>query len=258
VKPLASGGGRGIACWTADTATPAEPHYFQKLAIGKSYSAVFVAPADQRDVRFVGITRQLIGDARLGGSPFAWCGSIGPETLSVEVEQVVRRIGNILSWKLGLAGLFGFDFVVDADGAPRLTEVNPRYTGSVEVLEHTLKLALLRNHCAVFGIEPPEYASPSPGVSALGKFILYSTQEWRAPDPADWLLPDEWVHSEMWRDVPRLADIPPAGTVIRPGEPICSVFVAGTSPSECLDGMPACVDSVLSRLGLPPRGNVGM
>jgi predicted ATP-grasp superfamily ATP-dependent carboligase len=217
---------------------------------------VFVAPADQRDVRFVGITRQIIGDERLGAGPFAWCGSLGPETLSVEIEQLVRRIGNILSWRLGLAGLFGFDFVVDSQGLPRLTEINPRYTGSVEVLEHTLRLALLRDHCAVFGIDPPEFATLPPGVSAMGKFILYSTQAWMAPDPADWLLPDEWIHADMWQHVPRVADIPSAGTRIGPGQPICSLFVTGAAPSQCLEGLPAYLDSVLARLGL--RGTAGM
>jgi len=253
VKPLYGAGGRGIACWTADTPTPNEPHYFQQRAVGDSYSAVFVAPPDQRDVRFVGITRQVIGNARLGGGPFAWGGSIGPETLSVEIEQLVRRIGNVLSWKLGVIGLFGFDFVVDSEGLPRLTEVNPRYTGSVEVLEHTLNLALVRDHCAMFGMELPESAAASPGVSAMGKFILYSDRDWLAPDPADWLLPDEWTHSEMWRHVPRLADIPAAGTTVRAGHPLCSLFVTGATPSECLDGMSQHVASALSRLGLPPR-----
>lgn len=253
VKPLHSGGGRSIVPWTEDAAVLDEPYYFQQRAIGPSYSAVFVAPPDQRDVRFVGITRQIIGDPRLGGGPFAWCGSVGPETLRVEVEHLVRRMGNVLSWKLGLSGLFGFDFVVDQDGLPRLTEVNPRYTGSVEVLEHTLKLALVRDHCAMFGLELPEFASPSPGVSAMGKFILYSDRDWCAPDPADWLLPDEWTHSEMWRDVPRLADIPSAGAVIGPGQPVCSLFVTGATPQECLDGLPARLESILSRIGLPPR-----
>lgn len=254
VKPLAGAGGRGIAVWTEDTTPPDEPHYFQERATGPSYSAVFVAPADQRDVRFVGITRQVVGDARLGAGPFTWCGSLGPETLNVEIEQLVRRIGNILSWRLGLAGLFGFDFVVDAQGVPRLTEVNPRYTGSVEVLEHTLHLALLRDHCAVFGTDLPEFATRPPGVPAMGKFILYSSRDWTAPDPADWLLPDEWIHADMWQHVPRIADIPPAGTRIGPGQPICSLFVTADSPSECLEGLPAFLDSVLGRLGLSGKG----
>ncbi|MFO1092057.1 MAG: ATP-grasp domain-containing protein, partial [Planctomycetaceae bacterium] len=253
VKPLHSGGGRGIAIWNDETPVPDEPYYFQQRARGDSYSAVFVAPTDQRDVRFVGITRQIIGDARLGEGPFAWCGSVGPETLSVGTEQLVRRIGNVLSWKLGLAGLFGFDFIVDSDGLPRLTEVNPRYTGSIEVLEHTLGLVLVRDHCAQFGLALPDTVAPSPGVKAMGKFILYSDRDLMAPDPTDWLLPDEWIHAEMWRHVPRLADVPPAGTMLRAGQPICSLFVTGGSSSECLDGLPQRLASVLSRLDLPPR-----
>lgn len=250
VKPLQGAGGRGIAPWSVETVTPDEPHYFQRHTEGGSYSAVFLAPADQRDVRFVGVTRQIVGSAQLGAKPFSWCGSVGPETLSVEVEHLVRRMGNILSWKVGLKGLFGFDFVVDPEGVPHLIEVNPRYTGSVEVLEHTLRLALLRDHCAVFGIEPPEHAAPSPGVTALGKFVLYSPTDWKAPEPSEWLLPDEWMHEEIWREVPSLADIPPAGAQVRAGQPICSLFVRGESTSDCLDGLGERLASVSSRLGL--------
>lgn len=258
VKPLASGAGRGILVWGPNTPVPAEPHYYQRRAMGDSYGAVFIAPPDQRDVRFVGITRQLVGDRRLGGGPFAWCGSVGPETLGVEIEQLVRRIGNILSWKLGLVGLFGFDFVVDPEGLPRVVEVNPRYTGSTEILEHTLRLSLVRDHCAVFGVDPPSHGDDPVGVPAMGRFILYSDRDFQAPDPIDWLLPDEWVHADMWRHVPRLADIPCAGASIRRGGPICSLYITATTLSDCLEGVDERVAALRARLGLgEPLENAG-
>lgn len=249
IKPLRSGGGRQIAPWDADAAALPEPHYFQQRAAGDAYSAVFVAPPDRSDVRFVGLTRQVVGDPQLGAAPFGWCGSVGPETLPVGTEHLVRRIGNYLSWKFGLCGLFGCDFIVDADGTPWMTEVNPRYPASAEVLEHVLHAALIRDHCAAFGAELPEpRAAAAEPLHACGKFVLFSDRDFTAPAPEDWLQPEEWLHADLWRLPPRLADIPPAGAAIRRGAPVCTLFTQGQTASECLDRLADAIASVRSRL----------
>jgi predicted ATP-grasp superfamily ATP-dependent carboligase len=214
---------------------------------GQPYSALFVAPHDRRDVRFVGIARHLTGVTELHGGPFVWCGSVGPETLPVGVEHLIRRVGNFLSWRMELCGLFGIDFIVDENQTPWLTEVNPRYTGSTEVLEHALGLTLLRDHCAAFDWELPDVVAPPPGVPALGRFILYSDREFVAPDPAEWLLPDEWLHAECWRGTPKIADIPAAGSRIRCDDPVCSLFTTGATADDCLRQLPSVVADVRSR-----------
>jgi predicted ATP-grasp superfamily ATP-dependent carboligase len=249
IKPRRSAGGRRIAVWDAATPVPTEPHYFQQRALGDSYSAVFVAPPDRSDVRFVGLTRQMVGHPLLNAAPFGWCGSAGPETLPVGIEHLVRRIGNYLSWKFNLCGLFGCDFVVDGDGMPRLTEVNPRYPASTEVLEHALHVALLRDHAAAFGGELPAARPPvTPAVDALGKFVLFSDRDFVAPAPADWLQPAEWLHAGLWNQTPLLADVPQAGTPIAAGQPICTVCTVGKTTAECLARFPDAVNSVKSRL----------
>jgi predicted ATP-grasp superfamily ATP-dependent carboligase len=249
IKPRHSGGGRRIAIWEADTPVLAEPCYFQQRVLGDAYSAVFVAPPDRTDVRFVGLTRQLVGLPVLNAAPFAWCGSAGPETLPVGIEHLVRRIGNYLSWKFGLCGLFGCDFIVDGDDVPRLTEVNPRYPASAEILEHVLCTALLRDHAAAFGAELPAARPPvSSGVDALGKFVLFSDRDFVAPAPAEWLQPAEWLHAGMWNQRPLVADVPPGGTRISVGQPICTVFTGGKTVADCLAQVSDAVHSVKSRL----------
>ena len=248
IKPLRSAGGRRIAIWDEDAVALDEPHYFQQRVSGNSYSALFVAPPDRRDVRFVGITGQLTGVAELNARPFAWCGSVGPETLPVTVEHLIRRVGNFLSWRLDLCGLFGIDFVLDDQQQPWLTEVNPRYTGSAEVLEHALGLTLLRDHCAAFGLELPDACSPPAGVPAMGKFILYSDRDLVAPDPSEWLQPEEWLHADCWQAAPRIADIPAPGSRIAAGDPLCTIFTTGSVPVECLEQMPSAVADVRARL----------
>jgi predicted ATP-grasp superfamily ATP-dependent carboligase len=215
---------------------------------GEPYSALFVAPPDRRDVRFVGIARHLAGRPELHASPFAWCGSVGPATLPVGVEHLIRRVGNFLSWRMELCGLFGIDLILDTDESPWLTEVNPRYTGSTEVLEHTLGLTLLRDHSVAFGWELPDVCAPPASVAALGKYILYSDRDLVAPEPAEWLLPDEWLHADSWHGTPKIADVPAAGARIRSGDPLCTVFTSGATSEDCLRQMPAAVADVRNRL----------
>ncbi len=249
IKPVRTAAGRRIAVWDESAAPRNERHYFQQRAVGDAYSAVFVAPPDRSDVRFVGITRQVIGATELNAPPFAWCGSVGPVALTVHQEQTVRRIGNFLSWQYGLCGLFGLDFIVDERGVPRITEVNPRYPASTEVLEHACGVALLRDHCAAFGMEPPAPVTPvRAAVAALGKFVLYSDRDFQAPSPRDWLDPAEWLHERLWADVPHLADIPRAGACLRAGHPVCTFFVTGPNAEACLSELPAAAARLRERL----------
>src|SRR5690606_22046574 len=110
---------------------------------------------DPLQVRYVGLTRQLVGVAELNALPFHWCGSIGPVTLDTRGEILARRTGTVLAHRFGLRGLFGCDFIVNAKGEPLLTEVNPRYTGSVEVLEVLCGATLLEDHCRASGWDLP-------------------------------------------------------------------------------------------------------
>jgi predicted ATP-grasp superfamily ATP-dependent carboligase len=249
IKPFRGASGREIKVWDSTAAPLDEPYYFQQRIEGDSHSAVFVAPQGRGDVRFVGMTRQLIGLAALNAPPFAWCGSVGPETLDVATEHLVRRIGNFCSWRLGLCGLFGCDFVVTSDGTPYLVDVNPRYTGSTEIFDHTLETSLIAEHCRTFEVvsDQTRVANP-PHVPAMGKFILYADRDFQAPDPADWLLPSEQDFANVWCRTPTIADVPRAGTVIQRGQPVCSLFSVGPNRDACLSKLEPLVENVRGRL----------
>ena len=229
IKPIASAGGQGISVW--DESAPHdkldEKHYFQKRVEGKVYSALFIAEKTPGDVRFVGLTRQLVGCPELHAGPFAWCGNIGPAFLPVEAEFLVRRWGNILKWKFGLTGLYGIDFIVNDAGEPWLIEVNPRLTGSVEILELACGMQLLADHVACYDSGAASFArefaaSPSPPRDErLGRAILYAPYRLISKIP----LPQPVV----WNTAPPIADIPEPGTVIEAGRPVCSVYAWGTN-----------------------------
>jgi uncharacterized protein len=243
IRPLNGTGGRGIRVWSEETAgeaTLGEPHGFQRRIEGTSCSAVFVAPEEAGDIRFVGVTRQLIGEAACHAAPFQWCGNIGPVSLSIPVEHLIRRAGNVLKWKLGLRGIFGVDFIVDADDVPWVTEVNPRYPASAELLEFATGDALLAAHARCFSelipdlpdrIVPPEEAY-------LGKAILY------APHPIT--VSDELASGNgdpLFR-FPDRADLPAPGETFAPGDPVCTLFATGSSVERCWERLQEQLQSV--------------
>ncbi len=254
VKPLASAGGRGIFPW--DAATPDlhldGAHYFQQRVHGRVYSALFLAETEPGDVRFIGLTRQLVGCPELHAGPFAWCGNIGPAFLPVEVEFMVRRWGNILKWKFGLTGLYGIDFIVDEAGQPWLLEVNPRLTGSVEILELACGLTLLADHIACYDSHASaiarEFAAPSVHAEdeRLGRAILYAPYRLRSkiPVPAA-------IH---WETVPNIADIPVFDSLMEPGQPVCSVYAWGVDEADVtarLFEAASCIEPLLERVAAP-------
>ncbi|MGD9853864.1 MAG: ATP-grasp domain-containing protein, partial [Planctomycetaceae bacterium] len=235
LKPVHGAGGRGIAVWDKDAAgspTLQEPHYFQRRSHGEPISAVFIAHQNPFSIRYVGLTRQLIGMSELNAPPFAWCGTIGPIAIDVGGEILVRRTGSVIAHRFGLRGLFGCDFMLEAPDRPLLTEVNPRYTASVEVLEILCGLNLMQDHCRATGMDLPEIMPQSvltaPFGATVGKVVLYAGQDSVAPDTSS------WVRMTPVGPLPALADVPEQGTPLPRGRPVCTLLAAAASEGECL------------------------
>jgi predicted ATP-grasp superfamily ATP-dependent carboligase len=86
VKPIASGGGRGIERLTDRSIPRSSPCYFQRFVDGPSFSAAFIAQAGE--ARLIGITRQWVG---IAGSAFAYRGSIGPYPIAAGLAGSLVR-----------------------------------------------------------------------------------------------------------------------------------------------------------------------
>ena len=234
IKPLRSAAGRGIAVWNSQTPTLAEPHYFQQLASGTSIAAAFVATSGSAEL--LGVSEQIIGCPRLDAPLFGYCGSIFPwPALQPSVEELIRRIGQVIGRECGLRGLFGVDLISDGETA-WLTEVNPRYTASMELIEHDRQLPLLdwhRRACA--GISTSISQAHLPVESRKnysGKVVRYADRVTRAPDMAAWI-----PRSITLAELPRLADLPVAGTAIWPGQPVFTCLGTGPEPDKLLDDL---------------------
>jgi uncharacterized protein len=281
LKPLRSAAGRGIRVWNHEarnSATLREPHFFQQRSAGTPLSALFLA--ERGTSRLLGIARQLIGLESVHTAPFAYCGSVGPIGFpgnsrgsvvasvsdGLEVHPTVgtlQRMGEVLAAACNLRGLFGCDFLDDGRNLG-LTEVNPRYTASVEVFEYAWGLPLLGWHaraCREF-IESPvasaalnedatviepvaETATTFEGCTRIvGKLIVYAPAELTVPAIPEFCVDARTVRQQPFL-MPAVADIPTVGSVIEAGRPICTVFARGSTPSECLARLQRNADRIL-------------
>jgi predicted ATP-grasp superfamily ATP-dependent carboligase len=143
----------------------------------------------------LGVTRQLVGEPWLHAPRFGYCGSIGPLVISTSEEMVWKKLGRVLVQWAGLQDWFGVDAIV-RDGVPWVVEVNPRYTASVEVIE---------------------YGRSSP----VAKAVYYAPRTITIPAHCPW---ETSVRAAIDDTMPEYADIPRAGSVIRRGRPVVTIF----------------------------------
>src|SRR5262249_54059822 len=147
-KPFRSGGGAGIHRASEPSPGPGrKAFYHQRVAPGKSYSAVFVGL--EKAGIFLRATRQLVGEPWLHAPPFPWCGNVGPACLSRNVETALEEAGSAIARAFRLRGLFGVDFLLDRERV-RPVDLNPRYPASVEILEHAIGISALALHAHAF------------------------------------------------------------------------------------------------------------
>lgn len=225
LKPLQGGGGHGIRAWQPGDEVPSS-HYLQEQVAGVAGSLLFVA--DGRTAHAIGLTQQLVGDARFGARPWRWCGNIladGHTPLFDRQEQLLAsatRAAQALTLAFGLRGVNGIDFIA-RDGQAWVVEVNPRWTGATELVARATRAATFELHRRAC-LAPLSHAI----VHALahrglhGKAVVFAEHDGIARGTAAWL---------GERD---LADIPPEGTELRQGQPICTVLASGTSADEIL------------------------
>jgi len=245
-KPLRSAGGSHISICQRRAAVeleadPAGGYYFQQFVDGLPCSAAYVAAGGQATL--LGVTRQLIGSPWAGAHGFQYCGSIGPLATPPRVTRNFAAIGTALASHFDLAGLFGVDAIVNAQGVWPV-EVNPRYTASVEILERAWGIRAIELHVAA--CERGDLPANCAGTFArqYGKAILFAVR--RLTVPPNFGSP---IGRGDRRTPPVLADVPHAGTTIEPGWPIVTVVGEGADQRdvlEMLQAMSASVRAVLA------------
>jgi predicted ATP-grasp superfamily ATP-dependent carboligase len=247
VKPMASGGGRGIEPLSGRAIVDPASHYVQRRIVGPSYSALFLGRVDR--ARLVGVTRQWIG---IAGAPFAYRGSLGPWPIGPALAGRLQTLGDRLTAAFGLVGWFGVDYIL-ADGLPWPVEINPRYPASLEIHELASGRSLLEEHRrACEGGRENGTVLQQPGCPkrpVIAKRILYAMR--RSIVPAIAL--DGTDNGDLFA-VPSIADVPQPGAWLEPGKPAMTVLASAADPATCRARSLRLERSWMRRLGLVMDG----
>lgn len=206
---------------------------YQRRISGMPCAAVFVA-ADGA-ATLLGVTRQLIGEDWLGAHGFQYAGSIGPWPINDAACATIEQIGNVLAEQFELNGLFGVDFILDANDQIWTIEVNPRYTASVEVVERMTGVEAIAAHvaaCQGLRISDCELRivgnSQSAVAKAHGKATLFARRDVTITNKFA-----EYSLAEALRTPwPALADISPAGSLVEAGRPVLTLFAEASNVDD--------------------------
>lgn len=240
VKPFASGGGRGVRSWKGSR-VPADC-YLQEHVQGVAASVVFVSAAGVAVP--IGVSRQLIGDAAFGADRYKYCGNIlapAGDRVFENDETLVDRacaIASAVTASFGLVGVNGVDFVAAA-GEAHPVEVNPRWSGSVELAERAYRRSVFGMHadaCARGALPAFDLRRARRSVRAVGKAILFAHEPVTMGDTRPWLA-DATVR-----------DVPQPGERIAAGRPICTIFAEADDDSGCYCALVRRAERIYSSL----------
>ena len=233
-KRVRSGGGHGVTLWDGIALDGA--HLLQAQVAGRPASVSFVA--DGEDSRVFAVTEQLIGRSALGCSGFAWCGNVLPLGLppayAASVREQISRMASALTRRFGLVGVNGLDVVIGRDpegvARPYLLEVNPRFSGSMELAELATGLNVFSLHVEACSGRLPRSVGAEPD-GFVGKGIVFARRDLVTPDTEQWLGGG-------------VRDVPFSGQQIGAGHPVCTVLSRGLDRAECLAGLESAASAV--------------
>ncbi len=213
LKPSTSGGGIGIELVHSSEelqdsfrnvliSGDSEYVYLQEFIEGIDASASILSTGEKSET--LTVNEQIIGDKRLDTPRrFGYCGNIIPLPVEEELISKISKYSEKICTKLGLVGSNGVDFVIKDE--PYLIEVNPRFQNTIDIVEESLKINLVKAHIRSTNhklIEKPELSKSS------AKLVIYARKDLRVPDLTTFS---------------NIVDIPRKNSTIKKGEPICSV-----------------------------------
>lgn len=197
-------GGRGVSVWQGERWGEG---YCQRRLRGPVYTLVFLAGKGR--VWWYGFNRLYQADYN-ADNPFLFAGAINRADLSAEVEATILAYARRLSVALDLRGIGGLDFMLEGE-SPRILEFNPRPGAALGLWDMAWPTGLMAAQIQVCRDRPLTGFRPVP----VGGFRIVFAQRRFRMAPCRW---PSWC-----------ADLPPAGTEMTPGTPVCSVTASGGS-----------------------------
>ncbi|CAD6492480.1 MAG: ATP-grasp domain protein [Candidatus Argoarchaeum ethanivorans] len=169
----------------------------------------------------IGTSEEISGFPWLTNIPYAYSGSITPS--NYKHVDVMKELAENVVCDLMLVGSNGVDFLLSDKGL-FLLEINPRFQGTLETVEHAYKLNVFSMHVAAFSGELPQ---PVSAKCFAGRAILFAKN-------------DVWIDqrmSDLLFDCYKketASDVPWHNTLILKDKPIVTFFAAGTTRAETL------------------------
>jgi predicted ATP-grasp superfamily ATP-dependent carboligase len=217
-------GGAGGSHVVAAAARDAANFYYQRQVPGEGVSALFLANGKRALV--LGFSSQWV--SATPHQPFRYGGAIRPALLPKNISDLLEDVVRKIARAIPLLGLCSADFLVDGDDF-RLLEVNPRPGATLDIFEAPQK-SLFALHMAACAGELAAQAPSLAGVDATA--IAYGKHDMHVP-AFDW---PEWS-----------ADRPRAGTMVRQGEPLCTILAAAAGHAQTRALIEQRLETILAR-----------
>jgi predicted ATP-grasp superfamily ATP-dependent carboligase len=217
-------GGAGGSHVVAAAARDAANFYYQRQVPGEGVSALFLA--NGKGALVLGFSSQWVSPAP--HQPFRYGGAIRPALLPKNISDLLEDAVRKIARAIPLLGLCSADFLVDGDDF-RLLEVNPRPGATLDIFEAPQK-SLFALHMAACEGELAAQAPSLAGVDATA--IAYGKHDMHVP-AFDW---PEWS-----------ADRPRAGTMVRQGEPLCTILAAAAGHAQTRALIEQRLETILAR-----------
>jgi predicted ATP-grasp superfamily ATP-dependent carboligase len=209
IKSGCSEGGKRVRFCAQDQGGAED--YYQRWVCGKTYSALFLADSDTAKV----IGFNTLWTTGFSLRPFLFAGAMSYAPLSPAQQQQIEDHIAALVKVGGIRGLNSLDFMVTHDGELQVLEVNARPSATMALYDEDTPGGLLAAHIrACRGELKLDVAAAK--VRAFR--VYFAPRRIVAMPIADW---PSWC-----------ADLPVAGSIVEPGQPLCTILAEGDHPAD--------------------------
>ena len=230
VKSAQGCGGSHVKPWRRGTPTPAQPYWQSRIA-GAAGSVLFVG--DRHRSRILGWNTLWRREP-----DYVYSGALNRLCMAPTARRAVEHAVAGLTRELGLVGLNSLDFII-TEGGPRILELNPRPSATMELYDARYRHGLVALHVAACrGTLDMDNVAAADTAPVRAHMIVYARTAVTNPGGVD-----AWPR---W-----CSDLPQRGQTIPAGAPVCTVHAAGTGAEKAAALARARHDALVRRLNRP-------
>lgn len=228
VKPLLGAGGEGVVLVKREEEVPdvQERCLVQEYIKGRAISVSTLTAGDESIA--ISTSVQLLGSRLVNARGFTYCGSVAPYSSDERLLSTAEEISCLFRLK----GWNGMDFV-EARGEYYFMELNPRFQGTLDVVERAYGINIVEAHLAACDGELPERRPCARRFAA--RLTLFAGERCI-------------VRGNLAK---LCSDVPVRNAILEAFEPVTTVLSSGKSRSEALLHVKEKAKRVYSRFLFP-------